>query len=482
MKKCASCSKDLPEAALHCVFCGAKQPPTQAPQGLAKTVMGYSASEMIEQMKQQGQQGPTTRPGPAAAPPQPPPPAFSPPPPRPQPAPARPQPAPLPPTMAEPPRGNNAPTAYAGPGGFSPSGPAPLVPSAGSNAPTMYANHAPGPQPSYPAPAPMGSGPGPSMGGPMGGRSGPTPSVPMPHNVVPAPVGAPYLGSQTAARSGRPIEPWKDSLRFQMFVWGATLLAVFAVPIAIDPLLGYWNVVADGEGMMKLPPLVMASVGLLAIVIASVPMSPAPRGLIAGLLGVVGVVMPTILALVAGATPSWQSLVGLLVTLALIPGLLVRNEYRDSLLPRILVTVGVLAALLPQLVPNDAGVPLVNMFKVLIDADVKAMVLLLVGLVQIVIIVLCLLVWLPTPSTAMAKLFAWLLILWPLVAHVTALLLHADQIVDALKESPNLALFGPLMDQVDKHAAVMPAGWAVLAAYATITSYGLATVFGKQLE
>jgi hypothetical protein len=478
VKKCASCSKDLPDAALHCVFCGAKQPPTQAPQGLAKTVMGYSASEMIEQMKQQGQQGPTTRPGPAAAPPQPPPPAFSPPPSRPQPPPVRP--AALPPTMAEPPRGNNAPTAYAGPGGFSPS--KPHAPSTGSNAPTMYANNAPQPQPSYPAPSPMGSGPGPSMGGPMA-RSGPTPSVPMPHNVAPAPVGSPpYLASQTAARSGRPIEPWKDSLRFQMFTWGAVLLAVFAVPIAIDPLLGYWNVVADGEGMIKLPPLVMASVGLLAIVIASIPMSPAPRGVIAGVLGLVGVVMPTILALVAGATPSWQSLVGLLVTLALIPGLLVRQEYRDALLPRILVTVGVLAALLPQLIPDDAGVPLVNLFKVLIDADVKSMVLLLVMLLQIVLIVLCLLVWLPAPSTAMAKVFAWLLILWPLVSHVTALLLHADQIVDALKESPNLALFGPLMDQADKHAAVMPAGWAVLAAYATITSYGLATVFGKQLE
>ena len=30
MKKCASCTKDLPDAALHCVFCGAKQPPAPA--------------------------------------------------------------------------------------------------------------------------------------------------------------------------------------------------------------------------------------------------------------------------------------------------------------------------------------------------------------------------------------------------------------------------------------------------------------------
>ena len=53
MKKCASCTKDLPEAALHCVFCGAKQPPAPAVQpGLAKTAFGYS-NEMMEQLKSQ---------------------------------------------------------------------------------------------------------------------------------------------------------------------------------------------------------------------------------------------------------------------------------------------------------------------------------------------------------------------------------------------------------------------------------------------
>ena len=48
MKKCASCTKDLPDAALHCVFCGAKQPPAPAvQQGLAKTAFGYSANEVL---------------------------------------------------------------------------------------------------------------------------------------------------------------------------------------------------------------------------------------------------------------------------------------------------------------------------------------------------------------------------------------------------------------------------------------------------
>ena len=56
MKKCASCTKDLPDAALHCVFCGAKQAPAPAAQpAMAKTVMGsYSASDMIAALKAGG--------------------------------------------------------------------------------------------------------------------------------------------------------------------------------------------------------------------------------------------------------------------------------------------------------------------------------------------------------------------------------------------------------------------------------------------
>ena len=40
--------------------------------------------------------------------------------------------------------------------------------------------------------------------------------------------------------------------------------------------------------------------------------------------------------------PPWQTLVPMVGMLLLIPGLLVRSEYRDALLPRILVTIGVI--------------------------------------------------------------------------------------------------------------------------------------------
>jgi len=51
VKNCPSCSKELPDAALHCVFCGAKQGPAPLPQSNARTVMGHSGPE-LEQLRQ----------------------------------------------------------------------------------------------------------------------------------------------------------------------------------------------------------------------------------------------------------------------------------------------------------------------------------------------------------------------------------------------------------------------------------------------
>ncbi|HVV86877.1 MAG TPA: hypothetical protein VHE35_27755, partial [Kofleriaceae bacterium] len=77
MKKCASCQKDIPDTAMHCVFCGAKQPPVAAPAAPAggpgganaKTVMGWQAADMLA-----GLQGkPTLVPGAQSVPAGPPP-------------------------------------------------------------------------------------------------------------------------------------------------------------------------------------------------------------------------------------------------------------------------------------------------------------------------------------------------------------------------------------------------------------------------
>lgn len=43
MKRCVQCQNDLPDTAVHCVYCGAKQPAVPAPVAGpgARTVMGY---------------------------------------------------------------------------------------------------------------------------------------------------------------------------------------------------------------------------------------------------------------------------------------------------------------------------------------------------------------------------------------------------------------------------------------------------------
>jgi hypothetical protein len=270
----------------------------------------------------------------------------------------------------------------------------------------------------------------------------------------------PYLAA-TAARSGRPIEPWKDSLRLMMAIWGGVLLLVFVTPLSIDPLAFHWDTIIKGEGNEKLPPLIVAAVGLLSIVLALIPTSPTPRGLIAGILGLAGGLLPFVLA---ELLTEWKAVVPLAGLLLLIPGLLIREEYRESILPRIMVTLGVIALLLPMLVPEDSKLPLVELFKQAIDAPGKGKVEPLLRLTYIVIVVLTLLAWLPAPASGGAKVFAWILILWPAVVTLTGLTL-SEQLVDAVTKAPNMVIV-----------------WAIQSAYTVLVGYGFATVIGKKLE
>jgi hypothetical protein len=78
VKKCVSCAKDLPDTALHCVFCGSKQPAAAPPGGaeppaanpaVAKTMMGYQAADLLKNLpKPPGGQSPAA---PQPAPPSP---------------------------------------------------------------------------------------------------------------------------------------------------------------------------------------------------------------------------------------------------------------------------------------------------------------------------------------------------------------------------------------------------------------------------
>jgi len=438
---------------------------------MAKTVMGaYSASDMMDHLKQQGGASPPHMP---AAPP------YRPSPPPPPPAayhqpPQHPHHPPPPPALA-PASGANAKTMFV-PGG----GPPPGAFGGGQpQSPPQAGAYGAG---GGPAPAFGGHGP---MSHPIGTSPSHASSVPLAAPPPPAPIAPipsaapPYLASQTAARAGRPIEPWKDSLRTNMFIWGALLLVAFAAPLSIDPLRFNWDLIANAEGAGKLPPLIMAAVGLLAVAIAGIPMSPAPRGMIAALLGLAGILVPMFLA----GMPPWQSLLPVGGLIILIPSLLVRNEYRDSSLPRILVTVGVIATLLPLLLPVNGSLPLVDLFKLAIDAPGSAKLLILLILAQIALIVLSLLAWLPSPASGGSKLFAWALILSPVAIFVGYLVVTG--LIEVIPDSPGAAVawvYGSIGSLGSGKGAAVPVGFGFGAAYAVLVGYGLATVIGKKLE
>jgi hypothetical protein len=297
------------------------------------------------------------------------------------------------------------------------------------------------------------------------------PQVPALRMPIPASQPPPYLASHTASRLGRPIEPWKDSLRLMMFLWGAALLAVFAMPLTSSPLAFNWNLILSGEGTARLPPLMFAAVGLLSAIVAGIPMQPAARGLIAAVLGLAGIVVPIA---VVGAPPwqIWSSMIG---TLVLVPGLFVRSAYRSSLVPRILVTLGAIGILLPFVLPQGGAIPLVALFNALIDAPGSAKVGPALAFGEITIVVMSLLAWLPAPVTGAAKLWAWLLILWGLISHV-ALLISAGNLGHAITGAPNAALVSWIA------GGPSPSGIALGAAYLVFVGYGLASVVGKQLE
>ena len=444
MKKCASCTKDLPEAALHCVFCGAKQPPAPAvQQGMAKTAFGYSANEVMDQLNRprSASQNP-----PVQQPQQPAQQATLLQPPYPQPG------YPAPRGLAQP-NVANAATMFA-------PGPPPQQPQQGYQQPypPMGSGGMP-PQPMVPTASPHAAthavGTAPSAG--MGTHS-PQQSTPQPLPTAPPP----YLASQTAARAGHPIEPWKDSLRFVMFVWGALTLAAFVTPLSINPVSFNWDTILHASGTAKLPALILAAVGIVSVVIAGIPMASLPRGILAAVLGLAGIFVPKLIE----GMPHWQEVLGLVAILLLVPGLLVRNEYTESLFARILVTLGVICLLLPLLLPDHGEVPLVAMFKGLLDAPGKAKIGPALELGLLVIAVMSLLAWMPGPATGGAKVFAWLLILWPTLISQIATLLVQGHLADVLKESPFRATMA----------------WAPAAAYMALVGYGLATVFGKQLE
>jgi hypothetical protein len=241
------------------------------------------------------------------------------------------------------------------------------------------------------------------------------------------------------------------------------------LPITTTPSTAFaWQQILNGSGWERFGLVVVAMIGLFSLICAALPMPASVRGTIAAVLGLTGAALPFVFKL-----PETRVLVAQAGLVLLIPGLILRASYRDAALPRLLITFGVVGVLVPFVLPQDGAIPLVTVFKMLIEGAGWTRVIAGQQLALVVILVMCLLAWLPAPITGGATLWAWLLILWPLVSWTIANLTTGDPntLVDLVREHPYLAL-----------AWTLGLGTSVGSAYLVLIGYGLASLIGKQLE
>lgn len=497
------------------MFCGAKQPTSPAVQpGLAKTAFGYS-NEMMEQLRQ-------AQPAPSPAAPSPAPIAAAPAPsPMPQARPAtpsapppsyaqatlagaspqqsaQPMPAPQPMPIAAPmpvaaaqqktvmAMSSDLPSVQPSPSYAQKTvmaGPPVAVPSAASQLPTL----APSPDRMVPTnnpPAPMPYTPG---GGGLAGYNPVPVGAPAGYNPQPVggynpqPVGAmamqqqPYA-PQLAPRGGV-IDPWRQTLKTVMLVWGILVLVMFATPVMTEPKLTFmWNLLLDSEGSARIPFMLVAAFGALGVIVSLLGMPSAARAVFALVLGLAVIAVPFGLE---GKLPPWQSLAAAGASLAIVTGLLLREAYTHSLLARILVTLGVAAFLVPLLLPQNGAIPIVELATSIGKLEGKLKVVAAIQLARVVLIAATLLVWTPGPATAGANTLAWLVILaigLPITQGG-----GASANVSLLDVPVMLAVADHAID-IAKGAPIALVGWILPTACLVYISYGLATAFGKQLE
>lgn len=334
--------------------------------------------------------------------------------------------------------------------------PAPAAAPVGPQAATLFAEQPVAPQAAPPFGAP------PPVGGPVPG-TGIMPGASHPHATSQvAPLQAPpYLASQTAARMGAPQEPWAESLRTLMLAFGIALVVSFVLPWSLSPQIRFsWDAIAAAQGTLKLPPLLISGTGLLAVVLALLPLSVPVRGVSAAALGFVPVAL---LALVLEKL-QWQSGVELISALTLVSGLLLRSEYHDSLVPRVLVTIGVLCLLVPATAEPGLG----GTLEAIGQAPGKAKVELLLDLVPYLLAVIGLVItWLPASGAMGTDVLAWGIVVWPLITSLVLNLALGGSEVGAQIKARLFEIFWSPVTQI---------------AWAALIGYGTASVVGKSLE
>jgi hypothetical protein len=480
---------------------------------MAKTVMGYSAQEMIAQMRQQG-----VPPGTPGASPQP---QVSQPPMAQAPGAVGHQAPALQPTMQQrpqsgmpnPPSAHNPATAAQMAKTIAPSADmlAAIGPPPGMNAmnPQMAATMAPQPMnpqmaatiaPSQMSPfAPPSGNPGailggPSMGGPMAGPGhgpgpGPGPSIGAPvlggggvltgsQPAVSAAVTrpTPAISAQPAAAARRPMAPTTDvgdalarPVKLAMLVLGLLLIVQFVVPLSLDPLAFAFQGVGDLPVKALLPLVSVPAIGVLALVLSFVPMATPLRSALALVLGLAGI---GIAFQANGLFDNivWQLFAVTVSTMLAVAGLAIRGHYPDSMAARILVTIGVVALLAAVLVPDHDSIMLVEAFKS-ITAGGKDTAGGLAVVIGVLTTLLALTAWRPGPGSGGATFIALLVLVCTFTTVNSAssgLFVHFVDVfvvfdIGAAVKQPALGLLG----------------WVPVTAFLGLVGWGLGGVVGR---
>ncbi len=274
-----------------------------------------------------------------------------------------------------------------------------------------------------------------------------------------------YLASDSLARAATPTDPWGETTKTLLLVYGVLLIACFVAPWAVGVETVFsWTLLKAPSFAAKLLPLLIMGTGVGAIALGTIPMAGSVRGIAAAILGGL-----PIIALTVVPNFKWQALLGGMGAALIVVGLLLRSQYTTSMLGRLVASIGVVIILALYLIPAAGNVPIIGLFKALGQQPVQHHIILGQGLggglVPLVLTLLALLVWLPGPGNAGTGVLAWVIILYGVVAPI-ALLLLGGNIGPTLK-----AALAPII-----YRPVAASGWLAFA------GYGGSMILGKSLE
>jgi hypothetical protein len=262
----------------------------------------------------------------------------------------------------------------------------------------------------------------------------------------------------TPLASYAPFEPWQRAVRVICLVFGLLLVLTFLAPRSFDPLVFGWAVLQSKLSAAVIAGVAVAALGLLAAVLALLPVSTAARATVAAAAGVGAEVM----AIAVAPEIEWRLATYVFGVLLVASGILLRAQYRASMLARVATTVGALSLLLPHVVPVAEQIPLVTTARALGEtAGVHILGPIIILAVALVVLIALVVVWLPPTTSAAGTALAWMIIALPVALLAVPVL--ADP--DVLGRDPQGAYF-----------------LASVLATRVLGAYGLASLAGKALE